>query len=115
MVSDTVTDNDVPIKINQDANIYVTEVDPNTTVTFNLQEGRQAYLLCIEGASSVSVNDNDPIILDRHEAAEVYGGGSIRATPVEPTIKTSETVPGTIGSHLLLVEMALTGKGRSDI
>jgi len=38
-----------PIKINQDANIFVTEVEAGREVDFMIEQGRQAYLLCIEG------------------------------------------------------------------
>ncbi|KAJ1421904.1 RmlC-like cupin domain-containing protein, partial [Ochromonadaceae sp. CCMP2298] len=54
LVSDTQGDSPTPIRINQDANIYVTEVLPGSGVQFTLREGRQAYMLCVEGAGDVS-------------------------------------------------------------
>ena len=43
------SDVNTPIKINQDANIFVTEVEAGKEVDFTIEQGRQAYLLCIEG------------------------------------------------------------------
>ena len=40
------------IKINQDANIFVTEF--SRQVSFPLREGRQAYVLCVEGAVTLT-------------------------------------------------------------
>merc|ERR1712146_362284 len=39
------TSADTPVKINQDANIWVTELDEGKEGTFVLREGRQAYIL----------------------------------------------------------------------
>lgn len=39
-----------PISLHQDCNVYVSESDPNTSFELALGKGRQAYLLCIEGA-----------------------------------------------------------------
>jgi redox-sensitive bicupin YhaK (pirin superfamily) len=48
-VSDVQSAVNTPIKINQDANIFVTEVEAGKEVDFIIEQGRQAYLLCIEG------------------------------------------------------------------
>jgi len=48
-VSDVQSAVNTPIKINQDANIFVTEVEAGKEVGFTIEQGRQAYLLCIEG------------------------------------------------------------------
>jgi len=40
------------IKINQDANIFVSEF--SRQVSFPLREGRQAYVLCIEGSATLT-------------------------------------------------------------
>eukprot|EP01102_Stenamoeba_stenopodia_P004415 TRINITY_DN14726_c0_g1_i1.p1 TRINITY_DN14726_c0_g1~~TRINITY_DN14726_c0_g1_i1.p1 ORF type:complete len:286 (+),score=41.42 TRINITY_DN14726_c0_g1_i1:161-1018(+) len=42
------------IGINQDANIFVSEVTPGSTIHYELKENRQSYLLCIEGDLLVS-------------------------------------------------------------
>lgn len=48
-MSDVQSAVNTPIKINQDANIFVTEVEAGKEVDFIIEQGRQAYLLCIEG------------------------------------------------------------------
>lgn len=48
-MSDVQSAVNTPIKINQDANIFVTEVEAGKEVDFIIEKGRQAYLLCIEG------------------------------------------------------------------
>jgi redox-sensitive bicupin YhaK (pirin superfamily) len=42
------------IPIHQDANIFVSEMDPGFQQEFTLEKGRQAYLVCIEGGLSVN-------------------------------------------------------------
>ncbi len=91
-----------PIKINQEANIHVTEITPGNEVEFTLEDGRQAYLLCIEGRAKVT-GEHGEEYLDRHDAAEVFGSNKF-------TVSTDEQ-----GAHLLLVEMRLTGVGRTDL
>jgi redox-sensitive bicupin YhaK (pirin superfamily) len=91
------------VKINQDANIFVSEISPGQTVDFNLQKGRQGYLLCVEGTVSTSIGDAR-ISMQRHDAAELLGPGLVRISPTE----------GHSG-HMLLVEMELTGGGRTDV
>ena len=75
-----------PIQINQDANIYSLELDKGNEISFSVAEGRQAYLVQIEGTSTI----ND-ISLDMRDAMEI----------VEENIqiKANET------SHFLVVEM----------
>lgn len=75
-----------PIKINQDANIYSLELEQGKEITFPVKEDRQAYLVQIEGSSSV----ND-IALSSQDALEIKSEDIL--------IKSIET------SHFLLVEM----------
>jgi len=93
---------ETPIKINQDANIHVTEVFPGSTVDFTLKEGRQAYLLCVEGSATFTGAHGEEN-LDRHDAAEIFGPNTFTVTP------------GDVAAHLLMVEMAYTGVGRTDL
>ena len=110
LVSDTqASATTTPIKINQDVNIHVTEIFKNHTTDFNLGEGRQAYLLCIEGSASIQFTEVDNqkknVHLDQHDAAEVFGATTLSITPKEGSEKT----------HMLLLEMAYTGVGRTDL
>lgn len=82
LVSDVKSSHQTGVKINQDANIYVTEVSGENTISFNLSEGRQAYLLCVEGAAQVQGEDSKSLIeIQRHDAAELYGPLTFQVTP----------------------------------
>jgi redox-sensitive bicupin YhaK (pirin superfamily) len=105
LVSDSASKVTTPIKINQDANIHVTEVTPGNTATFELQQGRQGYLLCMEGTAVVSGGHGSET-LERHDAAEVFGSNSVTVTP-----HPDSNAP----IHMLLVEMDYTGRGRGDL
>ncbi len=76
------------IKINQDANIYVSEIEGGGAAELNLGEGRQAYIVCIEG--EIGVNGTE---LSERDAAEVTD---------ETTIK----IITKAASHIIIVEMS---------
>ncbi len=55
-------DGDAPIKINQDINAYSLELKKGKGISFPVKEGRQAYLVQIEGAllvNEVELNERD--------------------------------------------------------
>ena len=54
-------DGDAPVKTNQDMNIYSLELEKGKGISFSVGEGRQAYLVQIEGSSSI----NDIRLSDR--------------------------------------------------
>ena len=107
LVSDVKGTSSTPIKINQDANIFVTEVAAGSSTQFEVASGRQAYLLCIEGtASIVGSHDSRDVVLERHDAAEIHGPTTLRTSPVS----------GEPSTHMLIVEMQeVPGDGRTDI
>lgn len=79
-------DGHAPITIHQDANIYSLELEQNKEITFPVKEGRQAYLVQIEGASSINgieLNDRDGMEIVEEEL----------------TIHSENT------SHILLIEL----------
>lgn len=85
---------DTPVKINQDGNIFVTELDAGHEVTFDLKADRQAYVLCLEGSmqlSSSTVSED----LVQHDACKAFGATTL-------TVKA-----GAEGTHVLMVEMQL--------
>lgn len=93
-----------PIKINQDANIFVSEIEPGKIVNIEIKEGRQAYLLCIEGDGLVQ-GKTSSIQISRHDAAEIVGPQQLSFS--------SQTDNK---AHFLIVEMKHEkGSGRSDI
>lgn len=84
IVSDT--KGNAPIKINQDANFYVLELDKEEEIKFTVEKNRQAYLVQIEGQSSIS-----QISLNERDALEIVEEDIL--------IKANET------SHILIIEM----------
>ncbi|WP_147532907.1 pirin family protein [Bacillus marasmi] len=77
---------DAPIKINQDANIYSLELDKGKDIHFPVKEGRQAYLVQIEGTSKM----ND---------IELNDGDGMEIVEEDVLISSVET------SHFLIIEM----------
>ncbi len=75
-----------PIKINQDMNIYVLELETGKEISFNVDKNRQAYLVQIEGNSVI--NDIELSDKDGMEIVEE-----------DILIKSKET------SHILILEM----------
>lgn len=74
------------IKINQDINIYSTELDKGREISFPVKNGRQAYMVQIEGSSII----ND-VNLNERDGMEIVEEDLL--------IKARET------SHLLIIEM----------
>lgn len=108
---------DTPIKIQQDANIFVAELSSGKTLEFEVRAGRQAYLLCLEGNVRVAGSNGQEVNLNRHDAAEVHGALQLTFTRDESSQRSRdvETKQNRDIVHLLLVEMAATGMGRSDL
>ena len=79
-------DRDAKIKINQDTNIYVIELDEGKEVTFDVDMGRQAYLVQIEGESNIN-----EIKLKERDALEI----------VEENI----SIKANKKSHIMIIEM----------
>lgn len=55
---------DAPIKIHQDVNIYTVSLDKESTIDFKVEEGRQVYLVQIEGKSQINdleINEKDAL------------------------------------------------------
>jgi redox-sensitive bicupin YhaK (pirin superfamily) len=116
LVSDIINTSVItPIKINQDANIFVTEVQPGSTVNVSIAAGRQAYLVCVEGtahiSSSSSSDDNDSTThtIERHDAMEIYQHAALTFSAPADADADGEPL------HMLMIEMAFTGKGRTDL
>lgn len=95
-----------PVKISQDADAYAAELEMGEKIVHNLPEGRQAYLLCLEG--EVTINGNK---LSRHDASEIVGAGplEIEATSVE------DTENGKLAHILMFTMKEVPGSGRKDL
>jgi len=106
LLSDANSDVATPVKVAQDVNLFVAELDAGATLPFEVGAGRQAYVLCVEGAAAFSEPAAAPLVaLARHDGCEVVG---CAGTPLEVSA-------GDGGAHLLYFEMAATGGGRTDL
>lgn len=79
-------DGDAPIKINQDINAYSLELEKGKEISFPVKEGRQAYLVQIEGMSLVN-----EVELNERDGMEIVEEDIL--------IKAKET------SHIIVLEM----------
>ncbi len=67
-------DGNAPIKIHQDVNLYVSELDKNKTLDFEIDKNRQIYFVQIEGSSLVNdieLNDGDAMEITEERNLEV--------------------------------------------
>jgi len=96
VVSDAESPVPAPVQINQDCNMFVTELSSDASApSFDLRDGRQAYVLCMEGTAAIRGDEGGKqVLLRRHDAAEIVGG------------KVLDLVAGPEGAFVLLVEMA---------
>lgn len=94
LVSSTENKNSpAPIKIHADINIYATHMTKGHGNVFESAEGRQAYLVLIEGSANINC-----LKLKAKDALEIVGENI--------TIKTDDT------AHILILEMAQPEKGQ---
>jgi redox-sensitive bicupin YhaK (pirin superfamily) len=96
-----------PVLIHQDVNTYASELDLGSKVELELEPGRQAYLLCIEGG--VKVNGQQ---LKRHDACEIIAieGGIVEIVATD----TEETENGNVAHILVFTMKYVPGSGRND-
>lgn len=80
------TEGNAPIKINQDANFFILELDKEKEITFPVKTNRQAYLVQIEGSSFINGTQ-----LNERDGMEIVEEDII--------VKALET------SHILVIEM----------
>lgn len=111
LASDAARDDiDTPAKVNQDIELMVAELDLDRSLTIDIEIGRQAYLVCIEGTLKV-----DGKTLSKHDGMEIVSCGmggtlEINAVAVE------ETGSGHKVAHfLLLIMAAVPNSGRGDL
>lgn len=79
-------DKNAKVKINQDANIYVIELDEGKEETFNVDKGRQAYLVQIEGEANIN-----EITLNERDALEI--------------IEENINIKANKKSHIMIIEL----------
>ncbi|KAL7449837.1 hypothetical protein ACHAWC_001851 [Mediolabrus comicus] len=106
-------DTKAPVQINQDCNIYTSELELNKTIAIPLSaEGRMAYMVTLEG--SVKIGD---IVLERHDAVEITPSSSGGNEAMDVTaVAVEKAEHGKEIAHVLLFEMKhVPGAGRSDL
>ncbi|KAL7560078.1 hypothetical protein ACA910_016137 [Epithemia clementina (nom. ined.)] len=99
-----------PVHINQDVDAYAAEMELGQTLTHALREGRQAYLLCMEG--SVKVNGQ---VLNRHDACEIQGDAKAPTTVQIEASGTEATENGDLAHILMFTMKQVPGSGRGDL
>jgi len=104
LVSDVLSTTSTPVKINQDANIYVCQLQANETNTLTVEADRQGYLLCIEGNTKFTElkdgqKTENTVELEQYSSAEIKGPFSVNVEALSPSL-------------LLLVEMKKTNDSR---
>ena len=76
------------IKIHQDINIYVSQLDSDKNLDFNIKENKQIYFVQIEGKSDIN-----GLVLNNGDAVEIINEKQINIKALE-------------NSHFLFIEMA---------
>ena len=82
------TNGNADIKIYQDINIYVSELEIDKSLEFEIKENRQVYFVQIEGISSIN-----GLILENGDAMEIVNINKLHIKALE-------------NSHFLFIEMA---------
>lgn len=85
------------IRIHQDANVYVGELDAGVSVSLPLRTDRQLYVVAAEGSAAVSDHTQSTVSLGTRDGLEVVNrGGKDEAVTV---------TAGGSGVHVMLIEM----------
>ena len=113
-----------PVQIEQDANIFVAELDQGQSLALSLRGNRMVYILCVEGAVKVSSEGCDEVLLQRHDGCEVtplvscVEGNDVRDSDLMFEAVGSENMAegeSELSAHVLVFEMAhVPGAGRKD-
>jgi redox-sensitive bicupin YhaK (pirin superfamily) len=103
------TSSDTPVRIEHDANLFVSEMDGEQSLD---QERSHGVCLCVEGLVKLTTDSGDEVIMQRHDGCEVKpGGGSNNNITLTFNAIGSEVVEGAD-----LFEMAhVIGSGRMDL
>jgi len=91
-------DKTAPIVLHQDVNVFVSELDFGKTVEYELEQGRQAYLVCPEGSVSI----NDMVELETRAAVRLFGPVKLQITAI---FKTKDDGSDGPSAHFMMIEM----------
>ncbi|KAL7564114.1 hypothetical protein ACA910_012386 [Epithemia clementina (nom. ined.)] len=105
-----------PVQVNQDVDVYVSEMELGRSLVYQLPPDRQAYLLCVEGG--VTVNGKQ---LQLHDSCEIHGhreeeeDSMKMPTTVEiQATSTEDTENGPVAHILLFSIKKVKGSGHTD-
>ncbi|KAA8491233.1 putative quercetin 2,3-dioxygenase [Porphyridium purpureum] len=91
-----------PVQINQDANVFVAQVESGCSVPLRIEDDRQAYFLQVRGSVAIqNTASAASAVLKQHEAAELEGA-----------LDLSVVAQGEDGALCLVVEMSRDGSSR---
>lgn len=99
-----------PVEIEQDANLYVAELDRGKSLPFVLQQNRMAYILCVDGSVKVSTGAED-VGLGRHDGCEITPSNASDGAELE------FSAGDEMAAHILMFEIGYSGvvpPGRTD-
>ena len=86
-----------PIRLHQDVNVFVSELDYGQRVRFEVKEGRQLYMVCPEGTARI----NGTVQLETRAALRLYGPTML---DIVATYKVPKNESGP-SAHLFMIEM----------
>lgn len=69
-----------PVQIEQDANLFVAEMEDGQCLDFQLKNSRMAYVLCVEGSVKIRDECGNEITLKRHDGCEIKLDGNEEKT-----------------------------------
>ena len=106
-----------PVQIEQDANLYVAEMDDGQPLDFKLKKHRMAYILCVEGSAKLCDDSGNEVVLQRHDGCEVKLDGNKEKILTFDAIGKEKVEGGTdLSAHVLIFEMShVEGSGRRDL
>lgn len=95
-----------PVEIEQDANLYVIELDRGHSQSFTLHDNRMAYVLCVEGSATITLGESN-VSLQRHDGCEVAPRTNANGAELVFSAESD--------AHVLVYEMEFVdGNGRTD-
>lgn len=71
---------DQTIQLHQDCNVYVSELDKDKSVQYDLKQNRQLYLVNIEG--KLIINNNESIQLETRDSIRIWGPAKLTFSAV---------------------------------
>jgi redox-sensitive bicupin YhaK (pirin superfamily) len=105
-----------PIQVYQDLDCFVAELEKGAQVQLEIPDGRQAYLVCIEGSIRLDPNSGDASVasLQKFDACEIITTGSRGGELIITAVATEETENGPLAHFIAFVMARSEYAGRKD-